>query len=138
MNGKLQLVAGGNCNNFAPAWEKDSHALIFASDCGRGIGMPVLYRANLSSQTRSNSGFGVFTAAKSSVITIAYPSCFACKNHLPVEKYPFSVELSVFVGIVSFANRCQEVIDDKVGYLTAHALAAGQVGAEMDAGENSA
>jgi Tol biopolymer transport system component len=71
MNGKLQLVAGGNCNNSAPAWEKDSHALIFASDCGRGIGMPVLYRANLSSQTRSNRGFGVFTAAKSSVITIA-------------------------------------------------------------------
>jgi hypothetical protein len=71
MNGKLQLVAGGNCNNSAPAWEKDSHALIFASDCGRGIGMPVLYRANLSSQTRSDPGFGVFTAAKSSVISIA-------------------------------------------------------------------
>jgi Glycosyltransferase family 87/WD40-like Beta Propeller Repeat len=70
VSGKLQLVAGGNCNNSSPAWEEDSHTLIFASDCGRGIGMPVLYRANLSSQTHINSGFGVFTAANSSVITI--------------------------------------------------------------------
>ena len=33
-------------------------------------------------------------------------------------------------------NRSQEVIDDKVGYLAAHAIAAGQVGAEMNAGKN--
>jgi Glycosyltransferase family 87/WD40-like Beta Propeller Repeat len=46
-SGKLQLVAGGNCNNSSPAWDKDSRSLIFASDCGRGIGMPVLYRASL-------------------------------------------------------------------------------------------
>jgi len=70
VSGKLRLVAGGNCNNSSPAWEEDSHALIFASDCGRGIGMPVLYRANLPSQTPFNAALGVFAAAKSSVITI--------------------------------------------------------------------
>jgi hypothetical protein len=71
VSGKLQLVAGGNCNNSSPAWEKDSHTLIFASDCGRGIGMPVLYRANLPPQIHIDSGLAVFAAAKSSVITVA-------------------------------------------------------------------
>jgi len=69
LSGKLQLVAGGNCNNSSPAWEGDSHTLIFASDCGRGIGMPVLYRANLPSQAHTNVGSGVFTVANSSALT---------------------------------------------------------------------
>jgi len=71
VSGKLQLVAGGNCNNSSPAWEDDSHTLIFASDCGRGIGMPVLYRANVPPQVHIDSGLAVFAAAKSSVITVA-------------------------------------------------------------------
>ena len=71
VSGKLQLVAGGNCNNSSPAWEEDSHTLIFASDCGRGIGMSVLYRANLPPQIHIDSGLAVFAAAKSSVITVA-------------------------------------------------------------------
>ena len=71
VSGKLQLLAGGNCNNSSPAWEEDSHTLIFASDCGRGIGMPVLYRANLPPQIHIDSGLAVFAAAKSSVITVA-------------------------------------------------------------------
>jgi hypothetical protein len=70
VSGKLQLVAGGNCNNSSPAWEEDSHTLIFASDCGRGIGMPVLYRANLPPKINIDSGLAVFAAAKSSVITV--------------------------------------------------------------------
>ncbi len=45
-NGNTQLVSGGNCDTSSPAWE-DSRTLIFASDCGRGLGMPVLYRASL-------------------------------------------------------------------------------------------
>ena len=53
------------------------------------------------------------------------------------EKWPSSVELSVVVGIVSSVNRSQEVIDDKVGDLAAHAVAAGQIGAEVNAGKNS-
>jgi hypothetical protein len=69
MSGKVQLVAGGNCNNSSPAWEEDSHTLIFASDCGRGIGMPVLYRANLPLQTHTNVGFGLITAADWSTVT---------------------------------------------------------------------
>ena len=69
MSGRVQLVAGGNCNNSSPAWEEDSHTLIFASDCGRGIGMPVLYRANLPLQTHTNVGFGIFTAADWSTVT---------------------------------------------------------------------
>jgi hypothetical protein len=43
--GKTTLLAGGDCNNTSPAWEGDSKTLIFASDCGRGLGMPVLYSA---------------------------------------------------------------------------------------------
>jgi hypothetical protein len=69
ISGKVQLVAGGNCNNSSPAWEEDSHTLIFASDCGRGIGMPVLYRANLPLQTHTNEALGVFTAADWSTVT---------------------------------------------------------------------
>jgi hypothetical protein len=40
-------VTEGPCNSFAPAWELDSTAIVFASDCGRGVGMPALYRAPL-------------------------------------------------------------------------------------------
>lgn len=40
-------VTGGDCNSFAPAWELDSKGVVFASDCGRGLGLPRLYRAPL-------------------------------------------------------------------------------------------
>ena len=43
--GKTEQLAGGYCNNSAPAWELDSSAVIFASDCGRAYGLPALYRA---------------------------------------------------------------------------------------------
>jgi hypothetical protein len=46
-SGKTEVLAGGDCNSSSPAWEEDSRTLIFASDCGRGLGMPVLYRAGL-------------------------------------------------------------------------------------------
>jgi len=38
-------VTGGACNSFSPAWELDSKAIVFASDCDRGLGLPALYRA---------------------------------------------------------------------------------------------
>jgi Tol biopolymer transport system component len=44
-SGKTKVAVGGDCNSSSPAWE-NSHSLIFASDCGRGLGMPVLYRAS--------------------------------------------------------------------------------------------
>jgi hypothetical protein len=46
-SGVEELLTGGNCNSTSPAWELDSKAIIFASDCGRGIGLPALYRATV-------------------------------------------------------------------------------------------
>ncbi len=43
--GKTEELAGGYCNNSSPAWELDSSAVIFSSDCGRAYGLPALYRA---------------------------------------------------------------------------------------------
>jgi hypothetical protein len=54
VSGKTEIVAGGDCNSSSPAWEKGSDTLIFASDCGRGLGMPVLYRATLPLNTHPN------------------------------------------------------------------------------------
>jgi hypothetical protein len=45
--GAARQLTGGQCNSFSPAWEPSSKALIFASDCGRGLGLPALYRASL-------------------------------------------------------------------------------------------
>ena len=45
--GETILLTGGNCNNTSPAWELDSKAIIFASDCERAFGLPTLYRASL-------------------------------------------------------------------------------------------
>jgi hypothetical protein len=46
--GEARLLAGGSCNNHSPAWELDSSAVIFASDCGRAYGLPALYRAPIN------------------------------------------------------------------------------------------
>jgi hypothetical protein len=46
-SGKERELTGGNCNSLAPAWELDSRSIIFASDCGRGFGLPALYRAQI-------------------------------------------------------------------------------------------
>jgi hypothetical protein len=48
------LLAGGDCNSFDPAWELDSQGIVFASDCGRGIGLPALYRARIGALIASN------------------------------------------------------------------------------------
>ena len=47
-NGRERRLTGGNCNSSAPAWELDSKALLFASDCQRAFGLPALYRARLT------------------------------------------------------------------------------------------
>jgi hypothetical protein len=41
------LLTGGACNSFSPAWEPDSKAVVFASDCDRGLGLPAMYRARI-------------------------------------------------------------------------------------------
>jgi hypothetical protein len=43
--GQTEQLTGGNCNSQSPAWELDSQSILFTSDCGRGMGLPVLYRA---------------------------------------------------------------------------------------------
>jgi hypothetical protein len=45
--GNEAILAGGKCNNWSPAWELDSKAVVFASDCGRALGLPALYRAHI-------------------------------------------------------------------------------------------
>jgi Glycosyltransferase family 87/WD40-like Beta Propeller Repeat len=51
--GKAQQLTGGNCNSQSPAWELNSQSLLFTSDCGRGIGLPALYRAQITPPTTS-------------------------------------------------------------------------------------
>jgi Glycosyltransferase family 87/WD40-like Beta Propeller Repeat len=43
--GQETLLAGGKCDSSWPAWQLDSRAVVFASDCGRAYGLPALYRA---------------------------------------------------------------------------------------------
>jgi len=46
-SGHSVQLGGGNCDSSWPAWELDSQALVFASDCGRAVGLPALYRARV-------------------------------------------------------------------------------------------
>jgi hypothetical protein len=45
--GEETRMTDGNCNSLSPAWELDSSAILFASDCGRALGLTALYRAPL-------------------------------------------------------------------------------------------
>ena len=47
-DGKTERLTGGNCNSSSPAWQLDSKAVIFASDCDRAYGLSALYRAPIS------------------------------------------------------------------------------------------
>jgi hypothetical protein len=53
-SGDTVALTGGNCNSSSPAWELDSKALIFASDCDRGLGTPALYRADIPREAASS------------------------------------------------------------------------------------
>jgi hypothetical protein len=44
-DGEAEPLTSGNCNHDSPVWEGDSQRLIFTSDCGRGLGLPALYRS---------------------------------------------------------------------------------------------
>jgi hypothetical protein len=46
-SGRERRLTGGNCNSSAPAWELDSKALLFSTDCQRAFGLPALYRARM-------------------------------------------------------------------------------------------
>jgi hypothetical protein len=45
--GEVKRLTGGNCNNSDPAWELNGKAIVFASDCGRVVGLPALYRVDV-------------------------------------------------------------------------------------------
>lgn len=45
---KAVSLTGGYCNSSSPAWDLDSKSIVFASDCGRGVGLPSLYRARIA------------------------------------------------------------------------------------------
>jgi Tol biopolymer transport system component len=52
-SGTERQLTGGNCNSTSLAWELDSKAIVFASDCGRAFGLPTLYRANIFEKTNN-------------------------------------------------------------------------------------
>ncbi|HEY2120834.1 MAG TPA: hypothetical protein VGH37_16715 [Candidatus Acidoferrum sp.] len=49
-SGTEKQLTGGNCNSTSPAWELDSKAIVFASDCERAFGLPALYRAEVTAK----------------------------------------------------------------------------------------
>jgi hypothetical protein len=52
---RKEMLAGGSCNNSSPAWELDSSAIVFASDCGRAFGLPALYRSPIAPRASGHS-----------------------------------------------------------------------------------
>ena len=42
--GEETRITSAHCNDISPAWEEDSKTLVFASDCGRSLGLTALYR----------------------------------------------------------------------------------------------
>jgi hypothetical protein len=49
-SGRQIRIAGGNCDSSWPTWELDSRSLVFASDCGRAVGLPALYRIEVPAE----------------------------------------------------------------------------------------
>ena len=43
-SGRTVQLTSGRCNNTSPAWILDSTAIVFASDCRRGLNLPTLFR----------------------------------------------------------------------------------------------
>jgi hypothetical protein len=69
--GQEEELASGSCNSSSPAWELDSSAVVFASDCGRAFGLPALYRAEIAQHTaREEENVKPFLDGKQIVKTI--------------------------------------------------------------------
>ncbi len=43
-SGRSVQLTGGRCNSTSPAWTLDSAAIVFSSDCRRGLNLPALFR----------------------------------------------------------------------------------------------
>ena len=41
-SGKELRFTAGDCNSVSPAWTTDSKQIIYATDCGRGLGLTAL------------------------------------------------------------------------------------------------
>jgi Tol biopolymer transport system component len=42
--GEEHRLTNGDCNSVTPAWYADSETLVYAMDCGRGLGLTALFR----------------------------------------------------------------------------------------------
>jgi dipeptidyl aminopeptidase/acylaminoacyl peptidase len=42
--GETRRLTGGDCNSITPAWSADSKTLVYATDCGRALGLTALCR----------------------------------------------------------------------------------------------
>jgi streptogramin lyase len=54
--GQVKRLTGGNCNNSEPAWQLDGKAIVFASDCGRLVGLSALYRVEVQANQFGGEG----------------------------------------------------------------------------------
>jgi hypothetical protein len=43
--GEERRLTAGPCNNYSPVWRPGSQQVVFASDCGRGVGLPALMQS---------------------------------------------------------------------------------------------
>ena len=48
-SGREVQLTGGRCNSTSPAWTLDSRAIVFSSDCRRGLNLPALFRMPVAS-----------------------------------------------------------------------------------------
>ncbi len=49
-SGREVQLTGGRCNSTSPAWTLDSRAIVFSSDCRRGLNLPALFRMPANGQ----------------------------------------------------------------------------------------
>lgn len=49
--GREIQITNGRCNSTSPAWYAGRRQIVFASDCGRGLGLPSLYTTGLFDDT---------------------------------------------------------------------------------------
>jgi Tol biopolymer transport system component len=42
--GEEHRLTNSDCNSVTPAWYADSETLVYAMDCGRGLGLTALFR----------------------------------------------------------------------------------------------
>jgi Tol biopolymer transport system component len=46
--GARRRLTDADCNAVTPVWQSDAQTLVYASDCGRGVGQTALYRMTVA------------------------------------------------------------------------------------------